>query len=164
MSIIQEGSGNIPQQAFEQWNDPQGNKLIAINRDGTIFCQGAGFTIGGQTIAGGIPIVQASQQDLNVNIEQTLSFTLPVTTLYQISIYADARADIGSNTLDVSVAWTDPPNTTRNSTVVTLASNQLADNYADVILVVGGTAVTITSTFGVDPFHYDLSLRIVALP
>ena len=39
MSIL-EGAGNIPQQAFQQWNDPQGNKLIALNRDGTISCQG----------------------------------------------------------------------------------------------------------------------------
>ena len=38
--IIQEGAGNIPRQSFVQWNDPQGNKLIAINRDGTIFANG----------------------------------------------------------------------------------------------------------------------------
>jgi hypothetical protein len=40
MAPIQEGSGNVPQQAFVQWNDPQGNKLAAINRDGTLFSQG----------------------------------------------------------------------------------------------------------------------------
>jgi hypothetical protein len=40
MATIQEGSGNIPQQAFVRWNDPQGNLLAAVNRDGTIMCQG----------------------------------------------------------------------------------------------------------------------------
>jgi len=35
-----EGAGNVPQQAFQQWNDPHGNKLIALNRDGTIDCLG----------------------------------------------------------------------------------------------------------------------------
>jgi len=35
-----EGAGNVPQQAFVQYNDPQGNKLIALNRDGTIFASG----------------------------------------------------------------------------------------------------------------------------
>ena len=42
---IREGAGNVPQQAFQQWNDPQGNKLIALNRDGTIDC--AGVNTGG---------------------------------------------------------------------------------------------------------------------
>jgi len=37
---LQEGTGNIPQQAFERWNDPYGNQLIALNRDGTISCLG----------------------------------------------------------------------------------------------------------------------------
>jgi hypothetical protein len=39
---ILEGAGVPPpqQQAFTQWNDPQGTKLIALNRDGTIFCEG----------------------------------------------------------------------------------------------------------------------------
>jgi hypothetical protein len=40
MAPIQEGSGNTPQQAFVQWNDPKGNKLCSINRDGTMTAQG----------------------------------------------------------------------------------------------------------------------------
>lgn len=54
MSDILIGAGNVPQQAFEQFNDPQGNKLIAFNRDGTVFAQGIDFADGtSQTTAGG---------------------------------------------------------------------------------------------------------------
>jgi hypothetical protein len=40
MASFLEGTDNVPQQAFQQWNDPQGNKLIALNRDGTIYTSG----------------------------------------------------------------------------------------------------------------------------
>lgn len=54
MSDILIGAGNVPQQAFQQYNDPQGNKLIAFNRDGTVFAQGIDFADGTQqTTAGG---------------------------------------------------------------------------------------------------------------
>jgi hypothetical protein len=32
--------------AFESWNDPYGNRLISINRDGTISVQGLVFPDG----------------------------------------------------------------------------------------------------------------------
>jgi len=44
--VIQEGSNNIPQQAFVRWNDPQGNRLVSINRDGTVSVQGILFPDG----------------------------------------------------------------------------------------------------------------------
>lgn len=43
---FKEGSTNIPQQAFVQWNDPQGTKLVSLNRDGTVSCQGINFPDG----------------------------------------------------------------------------------------------------------------------
>ena len=46
MTVLKEGTTNVPQQAFEQWNDPYGTKLIAINRDGSILCQGITFADG----------------------------------------------------------------------------------------------------------------------
>jgi hypothetical protein len=36
---------------FVRWNDPNGNPLIAVNRDGTIFSQGLKFQNGSQTIS-----------------------------------------------------------------------------------------------------------------
>jgi hypothetical protein len=49
-SLITEGTDNVPQQAFVQWNDPHGSKLVAINRDGTIFTQGLNFQNGSQQL------------------------------------------------------------------------------------------------------------------
>ena len=53
MALIEEGSGNIPPQAFVKWNDPKGNPLVSINRDGTVSTQGVTFANGTtQTTAG----------------------------------------------------------------------------------------------------------------
>ena len=57
MGPLLEGAGNIPQQAFAQWNDPHGNKLISINRDGTISCLGLN---GGAAVAVNDPIAVAA--------------------------------------------------------------------------------------------------------
>jgi hypothetical protein len=51
---IQAGGGNIPQQTFEQFNDPNGNKLIALNRDGTILTQGVTFADGTKQISANV--------------------------------------------------------------------------------------------------------------
>jgi hypothetical protein len=45
MSLL-EGSQSVPQQAFSQWNDPHGNKLIAQQRDGSLYCQAVQFANG----------------------------------------------------------------------------------------------------------------------
>jgi len=34
------GTNNVPQQSFVRWNDPYGNELAAVNRDGTLYSQG----------------------------------------------------------------------------------------------------------------------------
>ena len=52
MSVIQEGMGNVPPQAFVRWNDPQGNQLTAVNRDGTLFTQGIRFPNFSTTLKG----------------------------------------------------------------------------------------------------------------
>jgi hypothetical protein len=50
MAPIQEGTGNIPQQAFERWLDPKGTPLISINRDGTLTTQGVRYADGSEQI------------------------------------------------------------------------------------------------------------------
>jgi hypothetical protein len=52
---LKEGTTNVPQQAFQQYNDPYGNKLLALNRDGSIFVQEVNFPDGTSitTAAGG---------------------------------------------------------------------------------------------------------------
>ena len=54
MSDILLGAGNVPQQTFLQFNDPQGNKLVALQRDGSVFAQAINFADGtSQNTAGG---------------------------------------------------------------------------------------------------------------
>lgn len=57
MTPIQEGARAVPQQTFSSWNDPRGTALIAINRDGTLFCQGVDFADGSSINTGGINVV-----------------------------------------------------------------------------------------------------------
>ena len=88
MSDILEGTGNVPPQAFVKWNDPIGNPLVSINRDGTITTQGITFSNGTeQTTAVNtavIPTVQASLQAINTTIAHTISISAPLTTLYTV--------------------------------------------------------------------------------
>ncbi len=54
MSDILLGGANVPQQAFETYTDPLGNRIASINRDGTLFTQGIDFADGtSQSTAGG---------------------------------------------------------------------------------------------------------------
>jgi len=54
MAIIQLGAGNTPQQTFVSWKDPDGDPLVAVNRDGTISAQGVIYGDGTkQTTASG---------------------------------------------------------------------------------------------------------------
>ena len=77
MAIL-EGAGNVPQQAFVQYNDPQGTKLIALNRDGTIYTRGVRYP-DGNTV-----------QAINTTVPQSLSITAAETALYAVSIYMSA--------------------------------------------------------------------------
>jgi len=75
MGPLLEGAGNIPQQSFVQWNDPHGNKLISINRDGTISCLGLNVPI---SVPQG-DVVFAYRATVKVSSSQLLaSYTAPV--------------------------------------------------------------------------------------
>lgn len=152
--IIQEGAGNIPQQSFVQWNDPQGNKLIAINRDGTIFANG-GLLVPPITMpppsgtplevisANTVPIVHGAVSLMS----QTSTLKLEgeaedESVLHLMSFYVDSHLDgggnPGDNTLSVYLTWTDPS---------------------------GGPINTIVGVVdGVDPNHRFLYLTLPILP
>jgi len=50
MAPIKEGAGNVPPQALVKWNDPDGNPLVSINRDGTVTTQGVTYSDGTKQI------------------------------------------------------------------------------------------------------------------
>ena len=168
---IFEGTGNLPQQTFQQWNDPQGNKLIALNRDGTINAVGVTFpgpVAGTQVTLTGtaVPAIQASMQFVNTNVGHAITSTAVLTTLYAVSLYLDALGDGGpSDKLSVSLTWTQPSTSVVHTITILLdgnTDNVQMETYP--ILAKAGTPITLTATFTANPFHYDISARLVEMP
>ena len=170
MSDILEGTGNVPPQAFVKWNDPIGNPLVSINRDGTITTQGITFSNGTeQTTAVNtavIPTVQASLQAINTTIAHTISISAPLTTLYTVSLYVSAPGTgAAGHTLVVTINYTCELGPEIITVVVPLdAAGITMETYP--LLVLGGTSVTLSTAYGGgatnDP--YNISTRIVQMP
>ena len=165
---IQEGTGNVPQQAFTQWNDPKGTKLIALNRDGTVFAQGVVYPDGTTGTTADVPVIQASLQEINATTPQNLSITAAKTTLYTVSIYlAAAGTASAGHTYTQTITYT-AANGSGTQTIVLIlpldTANVVMETYP--LLVLGGTAITTTGVYGGgatnDPF--TVSERIVEMP
>jgi hypothetical protein len=168
-SRIQEGSGNIPQQTFITWNDPLGNRLVSINRDGSIFCQGVGFNKNGSLLTGPTPVVQDSE-DLVASIAPTeLSFTLPTTTLYAVTFYYGPSGVTGSGSWTPTITWTDPTGNNLSITSPLIGPSDAGDpnnfqSFVIPILVKGGTAIVVSGAYTGASFPMNISIRIVAMP
>jgi hypothetical protein len=110
MAPIQEGSQSIPPQAFERWNDPRGAALLALNRDGTVFCQGVRFGDGTeQTTAGGtgIDVVAYGADPSGVNDSTSaIQAALNAVPVGGGTVYFPAGSYIISSTLQVSISGT----------------------------------------------------------
>lgn len=165
---IQEGTGNVPQQAFTQWNDPKGTKLIALNRDGTVFAQGVVYPDGTTGTTADVPVIQASLQEINATTPQNLSITAAKTTLYAVSIYmAAAGTASAGHTYTKTITYTAANGSGTQTIVLVLpldTANVVMETYP--LLVLGGTAITTTGVYGGgatnDPFTD--SERIVEMP
>jgi len=164
--VFQEGSGNVPPQAFTQWNDPQGNKLIALNRDGTISCQGI---ILPSTVAQGsdvVPVISERLQVLNATSAQTVSLTVPSTQMVQLSLYASAAGTGGSgHSVTIAINYT----CELGAEVITVAlpldsRNIVMETYP--LLCLTGTTVTLSTTYtgGATNDPYNLDVRLVQMP
>jgi hypothetical protein len=165
---IQEGSDNVPQQVFVQWKDPQGNLLAAINRDGSIFCQGVGFSQGGALLVGPIPIVQVSDTQINSIAPTIITDNLPATTLYQVTFYYGPSDISGSGTWTPTLEWTDPTGNLLNLNSIlgpaTAGDPNNNQSFSIPVLVKGGTNVTVTGVYSGTPFPMNIALRLVAMP
>lgn len=161
----------MPQQAFQRWNDPQGNRLISMNRDGSIFCQGVGFVVGGALLVGPIPIIQGSDTQIDSIAPTVLVENLPLTTLYQVTFYYYPSDNTGSGTWQPTLTWYNP-----KGALLTLGSPYLGvaeaghnppdygQSYSIPVLAKGGTNVTVSGSYSGTPFPMDIALRIVAMP
>jgi hypothetical protein len=170
MSVpIQEGAGNIPQQAFERWLDPKGTPLVSINRDGTIFCQGVGFVQGGALIVGPVPVIQASYDEFNSTAQVSLTETQALATMYQITFYYGPAGVTGSGSWSPVVAWTDPNGNAQTLEYPFLGYATAGDvpniqSYSIPFACKANTSITVTGVYTGTAFPMNVSLRIVAMP
>ena len=74
---IYEGTQNVPQQTFVKWNDPIGNPLCSINRDGTMTATGFIYAPG-SNLPGSKRVGSASHILTQTDIENGF-FTVPIT-------------------------------------------------------------------------------------
>jgi uncharacterized membrane protein len=154
---------------FEQWNDPHGNKLIALNHDGTIFCQGVGFVAGGALLVGPVPIVQSSYNEQASTAVVALTFTLPTTTMYMVTLYYGPSDSTGSGNWSPTVSWTDPTGNDLQLAYPFLGQAVAGDpnnlqSYALPFLCKAGTPITIDGAYSGTPFPLNIGIRIVAMP
>jgi hypothetical protein len=172
---IEEGTNNIPQQAFTQWNDPAGTKLIALNRDGTIFSQGIEFANG--TIISGtpgvppgavfIPIIQARLDAPSTTAVQSISFTATETTMFATSVFLESEGDgLDTDTVVGTLTFQeDDPTDTHTFTCVLhggAGENIVMETYP--VLVEVGTVITFSTAFSASVFTYSVSIRLVQMP
>jgi hypothetical protein len=94
---IQEGTQNVPQQTFVRWNDPKGTELAAINRDGTIYCQGVEYPDSTVQETGSVPVISERLQTLNATTAQSVSLT-EISVFYMLSRFT-IRGDDGIRTV-----------------------------------------------------------------
>jgi hypothetical protein len=162
MAVLQEGTTNIPQQAFVQWNDPHGEELVAINRDGTIYCQG--ISIAGQYL---VPIVQGTLTAVDVTTAQSVTTTASTTVMYSVSVYMESKGGGGSgHVVTCSITYTSPDGVHSNVVLMTLTldtAEVVIETYP--LLAQAGSAITLQTTYGgAYADAYTVSARIVQMP
>jgi hypothetical protein len=125
-----------------------------------------------------IPIVQAKQTDIGVSVPEDLHFTLLATTTYNVTLYYQSLGTGDDSTLFPTITWVDPQGNPQSLTYPYLGtisgdgSNQgLLQNYSIPFLALGGSVLDVSTQFQNstvtgpgNPFAYNLSLSIVAMP
>jgi hypothetical protein len=112
-----------------------------------------------------VPVTQNSLLKINTNQIHTVSNLATVTSLYNIAIFLESRADGGpSDTLLADIIWTAPDGDTNITTIELegVTDNIQQENY--VFLCTAGTPITVNTTFSAGIFHYDIAVAITILP
>ena len=139
---------------------------------------GAWIPLGGG--AGGGPIIQASDTQLNSIAPTTVSFELPITTMYQATLYYGPSGTSGTNeeTWVPTITWTDPTGNQLvagpNGPTIVLGDAvagsppdggpNFMQSYSIPFLCLGGTPIVITGEYTGTPFPMNIAIRIVAMP
>ena len=171
---IKEGLGT-PQQTFNQWNDPNGTKLVAINRDGTIYCGGVNlaagtgitFSDGTQIMATAVPVIQATVSGVNITADSAVSITAPTQVMYATSLYMETTGLFAAgHTVVANLIWTSPVGTHQQAVTLHLDGGISVVVETFPLMAAAGSTLSMTFTYGGgavnDPYTY--SLRLVEMP
>jgi hypothetical protein len=163
---IQEGTQNVPQQTFVRWNDPKGTELAAINRDGTIYCQGVEYPDSTVQETGSVPVISERLQTLNATTAQSVSLTVPTTQMVAVSMYlSSAGTGATGHEVLVTISYT----CELGPEVITVAlptdaRTIIMETYP--LLCLAGTNVTLSTAYagGATNDPYNLDVRLVQMP
>ena len=158
-----------PNQWFEAYKDQDGNLLISLNKDGSIFCQGVGFAAGGGLLVGPIPVIQTSEDLIATLTTGTITATQALTTLYQVTFYYGPSGVTGSGYWEPTISWTDPSGNSLQLAYPYLGQSDAGDpnnlqSYSIPFFCKGGTTLTVSGSYSAAPFPMNISIRIVAMP
>jgi len=117
-----------------------------------------------------IPVVENSQ-DLVSSIAPTtlLVFTLPKTTLYQVTFYYGPADHTGAGTWSPTASWTDPSGNNLSLASPYLGPATAGDpnnlqSYSIPFFCKGGTQISVSGAYSGTPFPMNISIRTVAMP
>jgi len=138
--VFREGLGPPPpQQAFVRWNDPIGNPLIALNRDGTISSYGIMFPDGTIITSAAQPVEQQPLITVTGNYE-------PLAANYKILMSASGTVTLNSS-LPAGTTFV-IKNTSASGTVTVHPTSGLIDDQSSFSMTSGfGQLPSIEVTF-----------------
>jgi len=122
-----------------------------------------------------IPIVLATQVEINTSSPQSLSFSVPYTTTYQITLYYQSLATgNGSESLSPTITWVDPQGNIQSLAYPYIGPivNDISDpnaatlqSYSIPFLAKANSTISVSFAFGGSyAFAYNQSISIVAMP
>jgi hypothetical protein len=120
-------------------------------------------------VPGYVPIVQGADNQTDSIAPTELSYTLPATTLYQVTFYYGPSGTSGSGTWTPTVTWTDPTNNNLSlgSPYLGPATAGNPDNlqsYSIPFYCKGGTTIVVSGAYSGTPFPMNIAIRVVAMP
>lgn len=115
-----------------------------------------------------VPLIVNATQLANVNTPQSLSLIAPAAptgVFYEVPIYLNSRGDgaVGSSATS-TLTWTGLSGAVHTAVLIVagdVASAAQLETFP--ILVLGGSPISVVTTFATTPFHYDIAVRILAL-
>jgi hypothetical protein len=147
----------------QPYNAPDGTLWWSVsNKDLEILLDGKARHI---PTTQNVPVTQNSLLKTNTNQSQTITNPATATSLYNIALFLESRADGNpGDTLLADIIWTAPDGDTN---IVTLVLGGTTDNIQQenyVFLCMSGTPITVLTTFSAGTFHYDIAVAISILP